>query len=95
MKTYLQDFLVATGIALVFIVLGWAEVRGIFLGRTLPSHIRKTIAYGFLFVLGMGYIMMTVSWLDWSPRWIFVLVPCWGVLLASVAWWRYRLRGRH
>src|ERR1700676_487377 len=90
MKSHFTDFLVATVGSLAFLLLGWVTTRGVFLGKPAPLHMRTTLVYGFFFILGMAYIMMIVSWMDWQPRVIYVLVVPWGALLSYLAVRNYR-----
>jgi hypothetical protein len=51
---------------------------------------KKGLFYGFFFVLGMGYSMAVVAMFGWPrPLWIIFTVA-WALLLALIAWWRYR-----
>ena len=90
MNNYLADFLVATGVGLGFLALGWGTTRTIFLGKPLPVHMRIALVYGFFFILGMAYIMMGVSWLNRTSHLIYPLIAAWGVLLAYLARRRYK-----
>lgn len=92
--TYMTDFLVATGVGLTFFSLGWLATRAIFLGKSPPRHLKTALVYGFLFILGMTYIMMIVSWLNWAPRTIVAAVLIWGALLAYIGWRRVGDRAR-
>jgi len=51
---------------------------------------KKTLAYGFFFMLGASYLMLFGGQLNWPHPILFVAIGAWGVLLTSVAWWRYR-----
>jgi hypothetical protein len=74
----------------VFAALVWLSDRTITGGRPLTPHMKKVLFYSFFFVLGMGYSMAIVAMLGWPrPFWI-VFTVAWALLLASIAWWRYR-----
>jgi len=87
---YVTDLLVATGGGLTFLLLSWLATRAIFVGRPLPLHMKTTLRFGFFFILGMAYIMMFVSWLNWSPKVIYALVPPWGASVGYLAWRHHR-----
>lgn len=77
-------------LALIFLALGWISSRSIAGGGPLSSQMRKGLFYGFFFVLGMGYSMAVVAMFGWPrPLWI-VFTVAWALLLASIAWGRYR-----
>ena len=90
MSDYLTDFAMATGVGLTFLLLSWATSRTIFLGRPLPLHMKIGLRYTFLFILGMAYIMMVVSWLSGPPGVMFLFLGIWGGLVAYLAWRSYR-----
>lgn len=84
------DILAPGIIALVFLALGWISSRSIAGGGPLSSEMRKGLFYGFFFVLGMGYSMAVVAMFGW-PRFLWIVFTvAWALLLASIAWWRYR-----
>jgi hypothetical protein len=84
------DILAPGIIALVFLALGWISSRSIAGGGPLSSQMRKGLFYGFFFVLGMGYSMAVVAMFGW-PRFLWIVFTvAWALLLASIAWWRYR-----
>jgi len=85
----LQDFLVTTGLALIFLLLSWSWGRATGGGQPLNRFKRRFLAFGFLFALGMGYIMLLVVDLAWPRGFLFPLIGCWGVVLAGIAWYRY------
>ena len=72
----------------VFLALGWPYARMVGGGRRPNPVQRKMLFYGFIFVLGMGYSMATVSALGWQARWALVLTAVWGVVVGFIAWWR-------
>lgn len=91
---FLKDFLVATGLALLFLPLSWVYGRVLSKGGPLNAIKRGILLYAFVFALGMMYLMLFVSDLHWPKELIFPLIAFWGVLVGLLAWWRYR-RGKH
>ncbi|MGH9538883.1 MAG: hypothetical protein ACRD3H_13225 [Terriglobales bacterium] len=57
----LSDFLVATALALIFLLLSWAWGRATSGGKPLNRFKRRLLTFAFIFVLGMVYIMVLVS----------------------------------
>ena len=88
-----MDFLVITGLALIFLLLSWLYGRLVSGGHPLNAFKRGVLGYGFMFVLGMGYIMLLVADLHWAKELLFPLIGVWGGLVGLLAWWRHR-RGR-
>ena len=80
----LSDVLVATGLALIFLLLAWLWGRATSAGKRLNPFKRRLLFYGFVFVLGMGYIMTFVADLRWPRTWLFPAIACWGVVLGFV-----------
>ncbi len=89
------DFLVATGLALIFLALSWAFGRAVSGGRRLSSFKRKLLLYSFIFVLGETYIMMFASNLHLPKEMLFPMIGAWAAIVALVAWWRYRKEKAH
>src|SRR5665213_4101456 len=86
------DILAPPIIALVFLCLGLLYGRTIRQGQPLTPVMRMILGYGFLFVLGTLYSIAFVVMLGWPrPLWI-VFTVAWALMLASIAWWRYRQR---
>jgi hypothetical protein len=90
MQLKLLDVLLPTILAIGFLLVGWSSTRTINRGRPLPPHMKKALLYGSLFVLGMGYLMLFGGQLNWPNPILFASIAAWGVLLASIAWWRFR-----
>jgi hypothetical protein len=90
MTSALKDLGVVVGITLIFLGLSWSYMRSINVGRPLRPIQRKMLFYGFIFVLGMGCMMLLVTDLHWPKQLLFTLIGIWGVLVAATAWWRYR-----
>ena len=91
----LSDVLVATGLALIFLLLAWLWGRATSAGKPLNRFKRSLLLYGFFFVLGMGYIMTFVADLKWPQSLLFPAIACWGVVLGLVAWVSYRRQKRN
>ena len=90
----LSDFLVATGLALIFLLLGWLWGRTTSAEKPLTPFKRRLLVYGFLFGLGMGYIIALVADLSRPRTLLFPAIACWGAVVALVAWCRYRRQSR-
>jgi hypothetical protein len=84
------DIFLPVVIAMVFLALGWASLRPLWVGRPLPTHMKKALSYGFLLVLGGCYLMLIGARLNWPHTAILAAIGAWFVLLAAIAWWRYR-----
>jgi len=91
MRFTLLDVSLPLLVAVGFFLLGLASLRPIYAGRELPGHMKKTLFYGFFFVLGMGYLMMLGSSFNWPEPLVFAAIGAWAILLGAIAWWRYRL----
>jgi len=91
----LSDVLVVTGLALIFLLLAWLWGRATSAGKHLNTFKRRFLFYGFVFVLGMAYIMTFVGDLKWPRISLFPAIACWGVVLVLVAWVRYRKQKRN
>ncbi len=85
-----MDFLVVTGVALGFLLVSWVYGRVLSAGRPLNAFKRIILVYGFMFVLGTGYLMLIVADLHWPKELLFPMIGVWGAVVALVAWWRYR-----
>ena len=91
----LTDFFVATGLALIFLLLSWSWGRATSAGKQLNPFKKTLLVYSFLFALEMGYIMALFANVKWPRALLFPSIACWGGLLGLVAWsrkWR-RKRG--
>ena len=91
MRFTLLDVSLPLLVAVGFYLLGLASLRPIYAGRELPGYMKKTLFYGFFFVLGMGYLMMVGSSFNWPEPLVFAAIGAWVILLGAIAWWRYRL----
>jgi hypothetical protein len=92
MTSTLTDLGVVVGLALVFLGLSWSYIRSINIDRPLTPIQRKMLLYSFLFVLGMGCVMLLAAHLHWRKQLLFPLIGIWGALLAAIAWWQYKYR---
>ncbi len=90
-----MDFLVITGLALIFLLLSWFYGRVVSAGRPLNRFKRRALGHGFAFVLGMGYLMVLVADLHWPKELLFPMIGIWGVVVGFVAWYRYRREKAH
>jgi hypothetical protein len=85
-----MDFLVGTGLVLIFVLLSWAYGRVLSGGRPLNPFKRRIFIYASLFVAGMIFLMMLVSDLHWPKELIFSLMGLWAVTVGLVGWLHYR-----
>lgn len=74
----------------VFLGYGWLNSRLITGGQPLTPHMKRVLRYGFFFVLGAGYAAFIGKLLNWPISGWVLLIIGWGVLLAFIAWRRYR-----
>jgi hypothetical protein len=91
---FLKDFLVANGLALLVLFLGWVYGRVLSGGGPLSAVKRRILFYGFVFALGMMHLMLMVSDLCWPKDILFPLIGVWGGVVGLVAWLRCRRRQR-
>lgn len=85
-----SDFLVGTGLALIFLFLSWLWGRATGAGKPLNLFKRRLLFYGFFFALGIVYIMVLVADLRWPRTLLFPAIACWGAILGFLAWFNYR-----
>jgi hypothetical protein len=85
-----MDFLIGTGLGLLFLLLSWSYGRGLSGGGPLNLVKRRILAYGFIFILGMMYLMLLVSDLHWREELLFPMIGVWGLIVGLVAWWFHR-----
>lgn len=85
-----SDLLVATALALLFLLLSWSWGRATSAGKPLNRFKRTLLTYSFIFVLGMSYMMAFAADLRWPKILLFSSIGCWGAALAGVAWYRHR-----
>jgi hypothetical protein len=85
----LDDLFVATVFAVIFLVLSWWWGRVTSGGKPLNQFKKRLLAFSFIFVLGMAYLMVLVSDLNWNRALLFPVIACWAVSVAGVAWYRY------
>jgi len=90
MRPDLLDILAPPALGLVFLLLSWSQMHVTRGRHALTPYDRKLLIYGFFFVLGMGYLMLIGKLFRWRPSMLFVVIGAWGVLLALIAWQRYR-----
>lgn len=80
---------------LIWLFLGWTWCRTVRAGKPLTSVQKKMLAYGFLFVVVMGYLMgwndQLASAVGFPGRMLWIpLTVAWGIVLAFFAWRKYR-----
>jgi hypothetical protein len=86
------DLLGPPVLVLVFALLAWASDRAITGGRPLTPHMRNTLLYGSVFLLGGSYSMALASAFHWGNGPMFSLIAGWGIAVIVFAVWRYRRR---
>jgi hypothetical protein len=75
---------------LVWLFLTWFWARSVNAGQRLSTSQRTMLKFGFIFAVGMGYLLVFVVGLGW-PRWLgAVLISAWASLLVWMAWHRYQ-----
>jgi len=87
-----MDYLVVTGMALIYLLVIWAYGRALGAGQPLNAYKRRGLRYAFVFVLGGVYLMVIVHDLRWPEELLWPIIGTWGVVVGLVAWWRYRRR---
>jgi uncharacterized membrane protein len=90
-----MDFLVATGLILIFVLLSWVYGRVLSGGRPLNHFKRRLLIYASVFAAGMIYLMLAVSDLHWPGEVVFSLIGLWAVAVVLVGWSRYRRERAH
>ncbi len=90
MRVDLVDILGPPVLGVAFLFLSWSQMR-MTRGRDgLTSYDKKLLTYGFLFVVGLGYLVLLARELHWPDSLMYVAIGAWGVLLAFIAWRRYQ-----
>ena len=89
-----MDFLVITALAMAFLALSWLNGRAVSARGPLNAFKRTLLFYSFVFVLGIGYIMLLVADLPLSISLLFPMIGCWAAAVGFVAWWRHRKASR-
>jgi hypothetical protein len=90
MNDMLTDIAVAFLLTGIFTLLAWSYARFLRRGEPLTPSMRRGISYSSLFALGMMFLMMFAGRFHWAKWLLFTLIGLWGVLVISIAWWRYR-----
>jgi hypothetical protein len=89
-----MDFIVITGLALIFLALSWLYGRILSGGRPLNSFNRRMLGYSFAFALGMGYVMLFVADFHLSKELLAPMIAGWAGVIAFVGWARHRRKKR-
>ena len=87
-----MDFLVATGLLLIFVLLSWSYALVLSGVRPLSVFKRRLLTLTTLFAAGMVYSMLIISDLNWPKALIFPVIGLWAAAVVFIAWWRYRKR---
>jgi hypothetical protein len=88
----LSNLVVAGGFALIFLLLSWLRHRTPTAGMAIKSFKIRLLVYGFVFVLGEGYLIVIFADLKWPKILLFLAIASWGVLLGSGVWYRHQRR---
>lgn len=89
-----SNLILASGFALIFLLLTWLRGRKTRRGSALKSLKLRLVLYGFGFVAGEVYLMVLFADLKWPRILLFFAIASWGVLLGAGAWYRdHRRRG--
>jgi hypothetical protein len=74
----LSNLMVAIGFALIFLLLSWLRGRTTGGGLALNSFKIRLLVYGFVFLLGEGYLMVLFADLKWPRTLLFLAIASWG-----------------
>jgi hypothetical protein len=74
--------------AIGWLLISWLYARAVSLGRPLSAVQKGMIIYGFIFVLGMGYLIMMGGALHWQKTAIFPCIGIWAGAVGLLAWSR-------
>ena len=89
------DIIIPLCVALAFLGLGRLWLLVVRRGQPLTPFMKGALLYGFLFVLGVGYLMMFGGNLHWPQPLLFSMVGLWGAMVALFAWWHHQKRNRN
>jgi hypothetical protein len=70
--------MVAGGFALIFLLLSWLRHRTPTSGMAIKSFKIRLLVYGFVFVLGEGYLIVIFADLKWPKILLFLAIASWG-----------------
>jgi formate/nitrite transporter FocA (FNT family) len=90
----IADFVIPLGVALVFLGIGRLWLLAVRRGQPLTPFMKGALLYGFVFVLGLGYLLMLGGNLNWPQTFLFSIVGLWGGIVVLLAWWRHHRRQR-
>ena len=82
----LDNLIIASGFALVFLLLYWIRGRKASGWLPLNSLRVRLLVYGLSFVLGEAYLMVLSADLHWPRPLLFLAIASWGVLLSPGPW---------
>ena len=93
-KTLLpKNLAVGGGFLLIFLLLFWLRSRKYSDRLPMKSLGLNLLVYGFLFVIGEGYLVVFFADMKWSRVALYLAMLSWGVLLIPGPWSR-RMRPR-
>jgi hypothetical protein len=88
------DLLAPAILALLSILITYSVERLFLAGRPLTPYLKALNLYGFLLLLGGGYVMSLTGLFGLSPTTLWVTEPTLAALMFSLVWWRHRTRSR-
>jgi hypothetical protein len=87
--------LLAPAILAPLSILTTYSVERLFLaGKPLTPYLKALNLYGFLFLLGGGYVMSLTGLFGLPPTTLWITEPCWAALIFALAWWQNRTRSK-
>jgi len=88
------DLLAPAILALLSILITYSVERLFLAGQPLTPYLKGLNLYGFLLLLGGGYVMSLTGLFGLSPTTLWVTEPSWAVLIFALAWWQHRARSK-
>jgi hypothetical protein len=88
------DLLAPAILALLAILITYSVERLFLAGQPLTPYLKALNLYGFLLLLGGGYVMSLTGLFGLSPATLWVTEPSWAALIFALAWWQHRARSK-
>lgn len=89
MSVSFKDIVVATTVSLGVFLLSYLSGRSFSAGQPLTAIQKAILGYGFVFMLGISYLVVFAGRLDWSAGTKFSLMLIWAGVVALLAFWRH------
>ena len=86
------DLLAPAMLALLSILITYSVERIFLAGQPLTPYLKALNLYGFLLLLGGGYVMSLTGLLGFSPATLWVTETIWALLIFLLAWRQHRTR---